>query len=103
MSRFYIGQPVVCLSGYETTSPRTRRFSQTHGITWPEKGRRYVVRDYVISVEGLDGIVLEEIANPVVRYSNGAQAEASFSDTRFGPITDISELEKLCTRATEDA
>lgn len=65
-------------------------------VTWPKKGCRYVIRDYV-HLKDTPAVVLREIHNVDVVYSDGTIKEAGFWDERFVPATDISELQKLLT------
>lgn len=91
--RFYNGQPVVCIND-RFQSEWWRREMQKKGLTLPTRDHRYTVRGYS---DGPDPpcILLVEIANPPVMWSDGKEREAAFVDKRFAPITDISELEKI--------
>jgi hypothetical protein len=91
MKKFYNGQPVICINDdfkkvrkqYARVSPRL-----------PVKGKRYTVRCYVIE-DKHPCVVLREISNSNVLYSDGMFRELGFWDRRFEPVTDISKLEKL--------
>lgn len=91
--RFYDGQPVVCIND-RFSSAWWRIATVQFGLTLPAKGRRYVVRGYSDGPEP-PCVLLREIANPRVPWSDGKQREVAFWDERFVPITDISDLERL--------
>lgn len=98
--KFYVGQPVICVN-----DDFTRADKYYPGITWPVRGRRYVVRGYVADGSARIGfsrvvyaaIVVMEIRNRRVRYMDGGVREAGFWDERFEPATSIEDLKKVAT------
>lgn len=98
MKKFYNGQPVICTDDdFKNTLKHYARFSPN----LPVKGRHYIVRCYIVGgncPEGIENrpcIVLREISNIEVPYTDGVWREMGFWDRRFEPVTDISRLEKL--------
>jgi len=94
---FYVGQQIICFDDEFDSA-----WWRTHGqsITRPTAGVRYRVRGYVdpppaYEMAGPPCLLLVEIANVAVDYVFGVRkfrAEAAFSQERFAPATDISDL-----------
>jgi hypothetical protein len=92
VSRFYIGQPVICVDGRLRRGP-TQRYP---GLNWPKKGQRYVIRVAAIPQRGSKNFVLlQEIRNRIITWPCGAHYEAGFWEDRFEPATDITLLENI--------
>jgi|ERR1700722_18376783 len=96
-----VGMQVVCVS--------TRWFTHKRGEKLPHEGNIYTIRDYRNAreweayllvrrgaPEPYVGLFLEEIINPVIEYTMGAE-EACFLASGFRPCrtTDISDLQAL--------
>jgi len=91
MTRFYIGQPVVCVDG----RVRRRVARRWPHIAWPKEGGRYVIRGNV-ETKVATFVLLREIRNKTIAYPNSKlRAEAGFWEERFEPATDIGELETI--------
>lgn len=92
MSRFYIGQPVICVDGRLKRGP-TQRYP---GLNWPKKGRKYIIRVAAIPQRGARNFVLvQEIRNRIITWPCGVSYEAGFWEDRFEPATDITLLENI--------
>lgn len=96
---FSRGQPVICVN--DNFAWARKRYPDM--LSYPVKGQRYIVREYVCWGRA-PAIVLREIKNPRVPYMDGKFREAGFWDRRFiiAPLPEsISNLQK--TRVDEDA
>jgi len=94
---FYVGQPVICVN--DNFSWCRKYYPEV--IHYPEKGHRYIVRDYVC--EGTTpAIVLNEMKNPPVVYTDNMIREAGFWDRRF-VAAPLPEEITCWLRETEDA
>jgi len=77
--RFQPGEAVICINDDFTWAKRKyARFE----ITWPVRGRHYVVRKYVMGGSH-PAIVLQGIVNPKVPYNDDVWREAGYHDQRF--------------------
>ena len=92
MPRFYIGQPVICVDD------RRNKYLRPFRVKWVKMGQRYTIRAYQHAVmpvnRPMDFVLLHEIHNPSVPWSDGQFMEAGFWEERFEPATDISRLEE---------
>lgn len=75
MTKFFIGQKVVCIEDFVVK----RKYREQY----PEKGKTYTIRK-IIEYRGQVGILLEEIVNPTYQYSEGHN-EAAYEITNFRP------------------
>ena len=91
--RFHVGQKVVYVDG---SKPNL----SWDGHTIPVLGAVYTVRE-LISWQGLDGLLLHEISNPV---SAGSGLECGFLAHRFRPVqtTSIEVFRALLNPKPED-
>ena len=95
--------------GMQVVYITTRWFTHKSGETVPYEGNIYTIRDYrnarewethllarCGAPEPYIGLFLEEIINPIVEYTTGAE-EACFLASGFRPCrtTDISDLQAL--------
>ncbi len=100
MSRFYAGQPVICINdNFDNVRLMYPR------CAWPTRGSRYVVRDSITPQATTNGkiyvaVLLREITNPVVLYRDGVHREAGFWEGRFEPITE-NRVQALAAIATD--
>lgn len=86
-NKFYPGQPVICIN--DDFRHTIRKYNElASGITWPVRGRRYVVRSYAIARVKYPSVLLMEIKNRRVPYADGIVREAGFWDERFEPATE---------------
>lgn len=76
---FYPGQPVICINDDFSWA---RKHYPDVNLAWPTFGKRYIVRDYVCGGRH-PALVLYEITNPNVIYSDGEIKEAGFWEKRF--------------------
>jgi hypothetical protein len=80
---FYIGQEVVCIGNFN------KSIKDEPDISYPKKNITYTVRDCEFDCGWY--IKLKEISNPIRTYrdnsGNIGDDEASFSATKFAPIT----------------
>lgn len=53
-----------------------------HNITYPKKGQTYIIRQVVRTDYG-DGLLLEEIKNPIIHHDQGGAREPIFGTNRF--------------------
>ena len=100
---FHVGQKVVCVSGPERDPPRPELNPLSYWIpNWPQTGAKYTIRG--IDREGFEGLLLEEIRNPLRPFAEG-HGEARFDPDRFRPIvekkTDISIFTKMLKREND--
>lgn len=87
---FHIGQKVVCI---DDTPPSTQNGADYLPCR-VQYGQIYTVRE-IHTEAGIPGygIRLEEVLNPSVIWSDGTEAEWSFSSTRFRPLVDTGNRE----------
>lgn len=101
MPRFYIGQPVICVDD------RLNAWLIRHhpNVTWVTRGQRYTIRAHQQAVmpvnRHMNFVLLHEIRNPIVPWSDGQYMEAGFWEERFEPATDISELDRIAQKIGE--
>ena len=91
MTKFNPGESVVCINddfGW------ARKKYRAVNITWPVRGKCYVVRAYVMRGK-IPAIVLQGIVNPPVIYNDGRIREAGFWDERFERAPGIEDLKKV--------
>ena len=75
---FRVGQEVVCI--------HATKWYPRMGETNVVKGKKYTIRGFDgVLPEGTNGIVLEEIVNPVLPYNKGL-GEAGFHPNQFRPV-----------------
>lgn len=100
MSKFYVGQPVICVNGGR--NPRAEALFP--GLNWPETGAIYRVRAIYAPMRtqisksksaDLVFILLHGLHNRKISWPNGMVAEAAFYEERFEPITDIDGLRRI--------
>lgn len=102
MSVFRVGQKVVCVdddwASWQVSDMRRA------GIASPVKGNIYTVR----SVEMMDGdafILLSEIVNPIIVYSDIGRGEQGWDPVIFRPVverkTDISIFKAMLNTTPE--
>jgi hypothetical protein len=88
--KFKPGESVVCINDeFKWARKKYAMFK----ITWPVRGKCYVVRQYVISGSH-PALVLQGIKNPRVRYNDGSWREAGFWEERFERAPGIEDLKK---------
>ena len=88
--KFKPGESVVCINDDFGWAKRQYR---SQNITFPVRGKCYVVRRYVIKGSH-PAIVLQGIVNPNVIYNDGRIREAGFWDERFERAPGIEDLKK---------
>lgn len=100
MSKFYVGQPVVCVNG----TPFRGAARLYPNMRWPEEGRHYRIRAIYPPIntrigrtrwEHLIFVLVSGLHNAPVTWSNGMVAEAAFWEARFEPATEISSLRDI--------
>lgn len=93
---FHVGQRVVCVSEFIESDSRP-------GVRYPKKNKPYTVRNIIWSSEGWF-MHLEEIKNPILRYSTET-GEARFDSKGFAPIhprhQDVEIAEDIIVKAKE--
>ena len=94
--KFKPGKSVVCINDDFSWA---RKMYSTHKLTFPVRGRCYVVRAYVIGGKK-PAIVLQDIVNPRVVYNDGTIHEAGFWDERFERAPGIEGLRKIADELT---
>jgi hypothetical protein len=96
---FHIGEQVVCVEADFWRNPKWRRMVQTV----PERNTVYTVRSFRED-NGLLGLHLDEIVNPLVLFS-GEWGEPAFLHTRFRPVrkSSIAVFEKILDSARGNA
>ena len=83
---FFVGQKVKCVN--DRNWPTPRQFGAYTPLL-PVRGRVYTVREVVPMMrEGWDedGLLLEEIVNPIQTRPNGNTFELTFRMSRFRPV-----------------
>lgn len=97
MSKFHIGQKVVCIG---LPWPDHAWIAASFGTQFPEPGKIYTIR--WVGVSERDGnayVRLGEIINPIIVVPPWEQGEARFGARRFRPLvtrkTDISVFTAL--------
>jgi hypothetical protein len=93
MMKFKPGESVVCINddfGW------ARKKYRAAAITFPVRGKCYVVRRYVIKGSH-PAIVLKGMKNPRVIYNDGGIREAGFWDERFEKAPSIDGLKQIAT------
>ena len=88
--KFQRGESVVCIN--DDFKWAQRRYAMFN-ITWPVRGKCYVVRRYVIAGPK-PALVLQGIVNPRVPYMDGRMREAGYWDARFERAPSIEGLQK---------
>jgi hypothetical protein len=99
MSKFYIGQTVLCING----NPNKEAIKLFPNLIWPETGRFYRVRGilppepvkFKHGVRHIIFILLHGLYNQHIRYISGINAEAGFWEERFEPAADIDGLRNI--------
>lgn len=79
MSNFRVGQKVVCVSVPDFRPEQPNK---------PILGGIYTVRSVAVNHQGLPGIRLEEIRNPVGHFTGGFHDEPGFFAWRFRSVVD---------------
>lgn len=82
---FKVGQKVVCVDD----APPVTQNGADYLLCRPKHGEVYTVRE-IHTEPGIPGygLRLEELVNPSVVWSDGTEAEWSFSSTRFRPVAE---------------
>lgn len=86
--KFHIGQAVVCVAADKRLG---HPYTLAVGVKFPNVGNVYTVRD-IRAQEGVIGLFLEEIANPVVRCATpitgrfSGYHEPGFLAGNFAPV-----------------
>lgn len=75
---FETGQAIICIN--DDFKWARKHYPQV--VNWPRFGSRYIVRGYVCDGR-CPAIVVQEMTNVIVIYSDGAEREAGFADKRF--------------------
>lgn len=88
MTKFFIGQKVVCIGEFNVKRKYKEQF--------PVKGKTYTVRGF-IEYNGEVGILLEEIVNPSHQYKDGFN-EAAFLIYNFRPAEYQSAMTEILDR-----
>ena len=88
--KFKPGESVVCINDDFGWARKKYRAAK---ITFPVRGKCYVVRRYVV-LGSHPAIVLQGIVNPRVVYNDGRIREAGFWDERFERAPGIEDLKK---------
>lgn len=88
MSRFHIGQKIICVYQYKWAPIRFRR------VTFPVKYGIYTVRAHCPFAEG-PAVLLAEIHNSPVHFATGGIGEPSFGENFFRPLQDLKALFNL--------
>lgn len=100
MSRFYVGQPVICVRG--GPNPASLKLN----LDWPVTGSQYRIRAVYAPMRtrvglrkwaNLTFVLVHGITNKDVKYGNGVVAEAAFWDERFEPATNIDGIRSVLT------
>lgn len=98
MSKFYVGQPVVCVNG----TPNPMALKVFPEIRWPVTGQHYRVRGisrhevpYGNGNEMLTFVVLSGLHNVKIVWTDGDFSEAGFWEERFEAATDIDSLRSI--------
>jgi hypothetical protein len=96
---FQIGQQVVCVEVDFWRNPAWRR--KVHLV--PQRHMVYTIRD-ICEENGLIGLYLDEIINPLASFSNGMD-EPAFLSTRFRPAikTSLAVFEKMLASTHREA
>ena len=94
--KFKPGESVVCIN--DDFSWARKKYSPIK-LTFPVRGKCYVVRRYVIG-GAKPAIVLQGIVNPPVVYNNGSIHEAGFWDERFERAPSIEGLRQIADELT---
>jgi hypothetical protein len=98
--KFRAGESIVCI---DDKFAWARRKYKKFGMLFPVQGRCYVVRGYVI-LGSHPAVLLREITNPRVPYSDGYWREAGFWEERFEKAPNIDGLKQLLhVKEREDA
>jgi len=90
MAKFKPGESVVCID--DDFKWAIERYGP--GITWPVRGRCYVVRSYIFRGHH-PAILLQGIVNPKVRYLDRSMREAGFWEERFEKAPGIESLTRI--------
>ncbi len=96
---FHVGQMVVCING-DFVDKCWRMVPHM-----PVKSRIYVLRGVVLGWYRPHGVylVVEELINPAIKWSDGTTSEPHFLAARFRPVrtTDISIFRKMVEKLPE--
>ena len=95
--KFKPGESVVCIN--DDFSWARKQYAAS-AITFPVRGKCYVVRAYVVKGSH-PAIVLQGIVNPRVVYNDRKIREAGFWEERFERAPGIEELKKVATDVSQ--
>lgn len=82
VQRAYVGQKVVCVSGWEQHS---------HIDQYPARGCVYTINEIVMAKSGECGRLLEEISNVPVSHPVDGFGDPSFRAWGFRPLTPVKQ------------
>lgn len=94
--KFRSGESVVCIN--DDFAWARKKYAAAK-ITFPVRGKCYVVRAYVMKGTH-PAIVLQGIKNPFVVYQDGRMREAGFWDERFERAPGIESLKQIAYELT---
>lgn len=80
-----VGQKVTLVRDWDD---QTRRESVIDGITLPEKGVVYTIRNVGFFTSDEPYVRLVEIVNPILTYFENVTMEQGFDPTRFRPVVE---------------
>lgn len=105
---WHVGMKVVCVGGdgVGSRSPEWwAAWRQDWGVTFPERGEVYSIRDMRVDRMGNLRIRLAEVINPVVEFTDGPSQEPWFHAWSFRPVqprkTDIAVFTAMLTGAEQ--
>jgi hypothetical protein len=93
--KFRSGESIVCIND---NFKWARRQYKAHNLTFPVRGKCYVVRSYVV-LGTHPALVLQGIVNIRVPYKDGVWREAGYWEERFEKAPSIDGLKEIARKA----